>query len=473
MTPRLSLPPPADVLVLGAGLAGLAAARAALEAAPGSVVTVAAPQGGPSGSSFANMHDRLGLHAPATSGERQDFCREALALGRPGMVDEGLVKILAEEALERRQELEALGVAFVRDDTGAPRLFPACFSPQSRRAAVFGDLAHAYRVMADRVASLGGRLAPGLTAVSLLQESPGARVLGALCEDAAEGLAVLPARAVVAAMGGPASLFLHNQAGQGGTGTGHGILAAAGAALANTAYLQWMWARLPSRAFWPVWSLFGDAAFLLNRQGHPVPLPDTVRAASLSRADHCPLGHGLADAALDRFVLDHADTLGVADIQASAPGGGTERFQAALLAHAGNGGAIIDADGRTTVPGLFAAGECATGMHGANRLGGAMVAACLVFGARAGRAAATTPDHLPDLTRSLVAQRVHEYHRNPRQREAARCFLAHALQRHGLPRDDRHGLDLLKPLADRRRTISDILAVRMIDSALIFAQGRS
>jgi len=471
MTPRPALLPEADVLVLGAGLAGLAAARAALEASPGSVVAVAAPGDGPSGSSFANIHDRLGLHAPATAAERQDFCREALTLGRPGVVREDLVKILSQEALDHRHGLEALGVSFVRDDGGAVRLFPACFSPRSRRAAVFYDLAHASRCLAGRVTALGGRLAPGLTAVSLLQESPGARVLGALCEDAAGGLHVWPARAVVAAMGGPASLFLHNQAGRGGTGTGHGILAGAGAVMANTAYLQWMWARLPDRAFWPVWSLLGDAASLLDRRGHPVPLPDTVRAAAASRAEHCPLGHGLADAALDRFVLGQTGEMGVAVIRASSPGQSGESFRVALMAHAGNGGAVIDGHGRTTVPGLFAAGECATGMHGANRLGGAMVAACLVFGARAGKAAATDTAAARDTLPGVVARCVHEHHRNLRQRAATRRFLAHALQRYGLPRDDGRDQKLVKSLADRRRTISDTQSVRMIDSALTFALG--
>lgn len=471
MTSRSILLPEADVLVLGAGLAGLAAARAALDASPGSLVAVAAPGGGPSGSSFANIHDRLGLHAPATGAERREFCREVLMLAPPGRVDETLVKILAEEALAQRHGLEALGVNFVRDDDGAVRLLPACFSPRSRRAAVLCDLAHAYRRLAGRVTALGGRLAPGLTAVSLLQASPGARVLGALCEDAGGALHAWPARAVVAAMGGPAPLFLHNQAGRGGTGTGHGILADAGAAMANTAYLQWMWARLPDRAFWPVWSLFGENASLLDRQGHPIPLPYTVRADAASRADHCPLGHGLADAALDRFVLEHADEMGVAVIQASAPGGGGEPFRAALMAHAGNGGAVIDGHGRTTVPGLFAAGECATGMHGANRLGGAMVAACLVFGSRAGKAAATDTVPAGNVLPDAVARCVHKHHRNPRQREATRRFLAHALQRYGLPRDDGQEHRLIKPLADRRRTISDTQSVRMIDSALTFALG--
>ena len=58
------------------------------------------------------------------------------------------------------------------------------------------------------------------------------------------------------------------------------------------------------------------------------------------------------------------------------------------LAHAGNGGAIIDEMAETNVPGLLASGECATGMHGANRLGGGMVLATQVFGHRAGLRAA-------------------------------------------------------------------------------------
>ncbi len=473
MTTLPALLPPTDVLVLGAGLAGLAAARAALTAAPGATVTIAAPGRGPSGSSFANIHDRLGLHAPATDLEREAFCREALALAPPGRADETLVKILAEEALKRRQDLEALGVAFVRDDSGDLRLFPACFSPRSRRAVVFGDLAQAYRGMADRARSMGARLVPGLTAVSLVQDAPGTRVLGALCEDTGGGLAFLPARAVVAAMGGPAPLFLHNQAGRGGTGTGHGILAAAGAALANTAYLQWMWARLPDRVFWPVWSLLEDAAAALDQAGRPVPVPDAVRRAAAGRAEHCPLGHGLPDAALDGFLLDMADDLGVADIRLRDPAPGGTRLRAALMAHAGNGGAIIDAWGRTTVPGLFAAGECATGMHGANRLGGAMVAACLVFGDRAGRAAATDQGHGPDDFSEILARSVHKYHRDLSQREATRGFLARTLQRLGLPGREDRGPELLARLAGRLWTVTDTLARRMLESALAFARDRN
>jgi succinate dehydrogenase/fumarate reductase flavoprotein subunit len=58
------------------------------------------------------------------------------------------------------------------------------------------------------------------------------------------------------------------------------------------------------------------------------------------------------------------------------------------VAHFSGGGARTDAHGATTVPGLYAAGEAAGGMHGANRMGGNALTECLVFGQRAGKAAA-------------------------------------------------------------------------------------
>jgi L-aspartate oxidase len=466
---------PLDVLVLGTGLAGLRAAWAALEETPGAVVGVAAPGRGPSGSSFANRHDRLGLHVPADDAERQAFCREAVTLGRPGLVRENLVKILAEEALDRCRELEGLDFGFLRAADGALLRYPSCFSPQSHRAVVFAGLAAAHAAMGRRVEGLGTRVLPGLSALALLQQDRGGRVSGALLEDGQGRLFVQPARTVVVAVGGTASLFLYNQAGRGGTGYGHGLVAAAGAAMANTAYMQWMWARTANRQFWPVWSLLDGNVCPIDASGRPVSVPEAVRLAGAGRADHCPFGHGLADAALDQFLLDQADALGVVAIRAQTGVAQPEVFEVALMAHAANGGAVIDADARTTVPGLFAAGECATGMHGANRIGGAMVAACLVFGARAGRAAAREAawaDGGDGGVKSVLAQSMHDIRRDVRERDATRRFLADALQRHGLPRriPDTAALEAL--LRTRAGTIVDIGASRMLESAILFARGQ-
>ena len=214
----INILPPCDVLVLGAGLAGLRAAWGALAAVPGAAVTVAAPWPGPSGSSFANRNGRLGLHAPADDAGREAFCREAAALGRPGIVCPELVAVLAAEALPRCRELEALGVPFRRDAQGGLETHPSCFSPASRRSVVLEDLAAVYTAMRQRIEGLGGRFATGLTALALLRAPDDGAVRGALVEDYAGRRFLQPAGATVAAMGGTAGLWRHNLAGRGGSG---------------------------------------------------------------------------------------------------------------------------------------------------------------------------------------------------------------------------------------------------------------
>ncbi|EFL52767.1 FAD dependent oxidoreductase [Solidesulfovibrio fructosivorans JJ]] len=463
--------PPCDVLILGAGLAGLCAARAALAAVPGAAVTVVAPWPGPTGSSFANRNGRLGLHVPADDAAREAFCREATALGRPGFVRPDLVAALADEAAARCRELEELGLSPRRDADGHPAGQPSCFSPHSRRAVILEDLPAAFDALHRRVTSLGGRFSPGLTALSLLRDPDGGRVRGALVEDYAGRRFVAPARETIAAMGGTAGLWLYNQAGRGGSGWGHGMLAEAGADMANTAFMQWMWMDSATRRFWPVWRLATGEAVLRDDAGRSVALPGDVRTAAAGREGHCPLGHGLADAALDRFVLDHADGLGIAAITE-----GEATFQAVLAAHAANGGAVIDATGATDVPGLFAAGECATGMHGANRLGGAMATACLVFGARAGRAAALRAKDAAveagDI-RGLAASDARACRRDMRQRGEARRQVADALQRLGLPRRDADPEPLLARLESLEAAAVDAGAASLVAAALCFARGKA
>jgi L-aspartate oxidase len=80
-----------------------------------------------------------------------------------------------------------------------------------------------------------------------------------------------------------------------------------------------------------------------------------------------------------------------------------QEFRLECCAHAGNGGAVVDRHGQTSVAGLFACGECATGMHGANRLGGGMVLASQVFGARAGAGAARwAAENCPEIGRTTA-----------------------------------------------------------------------
>ena len=362
------------VLVLGAGLAGMRAAWAAKEAAPGLDVILVCPRKGPSGSSFANRNNALGIQAPLPH-EAEAFVAEVLRLAPPGHIRPELVRALAADAPARVAELHGLGLSFRTAEDGSPARFPGCFSPHPR-AQVFDGLAAAHAAFLAKLAQLGVRLLHGFEALQLLADAAG-RVCGARLYALRGGQTLtLRAGAVIAALGGPAPLFARRICG-GGSGLAYGLLHSAGARLVNARHLQFFWGSVP------------DGSFV---NPGALPWPEELAALAAARRTHCPVSYSLPDAALDRALLCRREAnkgmrglvhppLHDANIQTQEP-------PLALFAHAGNGGALVDEHGGTSVPGLFACGECAGGMHGAQRLGGGMVLSALVFGARAGAAAA-------------------------------------------------------------------------------------
>ena len=398
----------ADILILGAGLAGLRAAWSAALArdrAPNLSVVVASRGSGPSGSSFANANNALGYQLLATDMERESFVRQASGLAAPGFFDPLLAEILALESEARFRDMETLDLRFRRDPSGALVRYPGCGSPDPR-AVIFTDLAHAFSRYRARCESLGVRFMDDFTALGLLTMDNSAA--GAWGLDRSGQTRIIRASCVIVALGGPAPLYVRHMAGPGNPGLGLGLLRQAGVRLANAGYLQFMWGakdksfRTPARLLAPgnrVVPPQGPTLAPEDRFG-----PDLNRLLAL-RDTHCPALYGHEDGRLDQWLLagEHPDGL----VRVRTPGGdspgGLESV--ALMAHAGNGGAVVDSHGETSVPGLFAVGECATGMHGANRMGGAMVLATQVFGHRAGERAAArgsatplpTPDRLADL----------------------------------------------------------------------------
>jgi len=429
--PRIPMPGTrqCDVLVLGAGLAGLRAAWAAKESDARLRVLLVSPHSTPSGSSFANRNNALGMQAPQEH-EADTFVAEVQRLAAPGIVLPELARALATDAPARLNDLLGLGLAFRREPDGRLSRFPACFSP-AKRAVIFDGLAQAHAAFLARARSLGVEVLHGFEALDLPRgPRQNDRVCGARLQALRGGQSLcINARVVIAALGGPGPLFARRLCGPGGSGLACGLLASAGARLVNARYLQFFWLRARDGSFvnpgdmpWQDWTAPGmtkpdlsgtgtadsDAAApsmagwnmaALAQPGLVFPSrtswaksagqhqPSCLGADADPLADlcavrrgHCPVSHGLPDAALDHALLARRGADGLVRPPGQEP--------LILAAHAGNGGAQIDGQGRTNVPGLYACGECAGGMHGANRLGGGMVLSALVFGARAGLAAA-------------------------------------------------------------------------------------
>ncbi|MBF0481207.1 MAG: FAD-binding protein, partial [Desulfovibrionaceae bacterium] len=325
MPPTLAPAPPVhltDILILGAGLAGLRAAWAAKQAAPGARVLVVSLRAGPSGSSFANVNNALGMQYCLTGEERRDFTAEAVALAPPGRIDPGLATIVAAESAERLRDLQELGLPFVRHPDGSLARHPGCFSASPPRAAVFTGLALAHALFTAKTTALGVEFLHGQRVQAVIPGNAVSppRAVGALLAGQADGRpSIVIAGAVIAALGGPAPLYQLNQAGPGNPGYGLAILARAGAALANAAYLQFMWAEVHSKAFWPVSRLAEPGVTVMDKRGSYALVPQTLGGAPLealaaARAGHCPFGYGLPDAQLDLFLAgclarDHAATV--------------------------------------------------------------------------------------------------------------------------------------------------------------------
>ena len=132
------------------------AAWAALETQPDLNVTVVNQQFGPSGSSFANINDKLGMQVCRTDRERENYVREAISIAAPGVIDPDLVRILAEESEARFLDLETIGFPFDRDEHQDYFRTTGCFSPREKRAVVFTGLSVAFGKLKNKFLSLGG-----------------------------------------------------------------------------------------------------------------------------------------------------------------------------------------------------------------------------------------------------------------------------------------------------------------------------
>ncbi|MFC3069044.1 L-aspartate oxidase [Phenylobacterium soli] len=388
------------VVVVGAGLAGL---TAALAAGPRkALVLTPVPLNHGCSSAWAQG----GMAAALSEGDAPELHAADTVSAGAGLVDPAMARLLAQEGPEAVRRLAALGAPFDRTaDGGFAQSLEAAHS-KARVARVKGDQAGRAIMEVVTVAALAAphiEVKVGWALRGLLQDADG-RVRGVLAEHDGQ-IIEITAAATVLATGGVGGLYGVTTTPAELTGDGLGLAAQAGALIGDPEFVQFHPTAIDigrDPAPLATEALRGEGAVLVNAGGERFMAryhPDAELAPRdvVARAIHAEREAGRG-AFLDatQAVGEHFPDEFPAVFAACMAGGVDPRVQPIPVApacHYHMGGIVTDAEGRTTLAGLFAAGECAsTGVHGANRLASNSLLEAAVFGARAGKAAALEVD---------------------------------------------------------------------------------
>jgi succinate dehydrogenase / fumarate reductase, flavoprotein subunit len=427
-----------DVLVIGAGGAGL---RAAIEAASKGISVGVVCK-----SLLGKAHTVMaegGVAAAMGNVDDRDSWRVHFAdtmRGGQYLNNWRMAELHAKEAPARVRELEAWGALFDRTKDG--RILQRNFGGHRYpRLAHVGDRTglEMIRTLQDHGIHAGMDVHMECTVVTLLHD--GGRIAGALAYDRERGrFKLFRAKAVVLATGGIGRAYSISSNSWEYTGDGHALAYLAGAALQDMEFVQFH----PTGMIWPpsvrgilvTEGVRGEGGVLRNRDGKRFMfdnIPDNYKPQTADNEEEgWRYTQGDKDARRPPELLtrDHVARMIVREVKEGrgSPHGGVyldiswikeripkaeehikkklpsmyhqfkqlaniditkEPMEIGPTTHYVMGGIRVDGDTQmSTMPGLFACGECAAGLHGANRLGGNSLSDLLVFGKRAGEYAA-------------------------------------------------------------------------------------
>jgi L-aspartate oxidase len=388
----------ADVVVIGTGVAGLVAALAARSRGASVVVLSKA---GERATETATHYAQGGIAvALPDSGDSVDaHVADTVAAGG-GLCDPDAVRSIVADGHRAVTELVGAGARF--DEAAPGRWALTREGGHTRRRIIHagGDAtgAEVQRALNHAAATLNVRC----NHVALQVLSGPAGVSGVLVAND-DGVAILPAAAVILATGGLGHLYSATTNPRGSTADGIALATWAGASVSDLEFIQFHPTMLfdgrgSGRRPLITEALRGEGARLIDSRG------DSVTAGTHPMGDLAP--RDVVAAAVEARLRATGDPCVYLDARTVA--GVKKRFPTVYAAcrsvgvdparqpipvvpgaHYSCGGVVTDTHGRTDVPGLFAAGEVGrTGMHGANRLASNSLLEGLVVGGRAGRAAA-------------------------------------------------------------------------------------
>jgi succinate dehydrogenase / fumarate reductase flavoprotein subunit len=396
-----------DVLIIGAGGAGL---RAAIEGlAAGARVAVV------SKSLLGKAHTVMaegGIAAAMANVDKADSWRTHFRDTMRGgklMNSWRMAQLHAQEAPERVRELEQWGALFDRTSDGD--ILQRAFGGHTfKRLCHVGDRTglEMIRTLQDRGVQMGFDVFMECTIICLLTN--GKRVVGAFGYWREQGrFVVLKAKAVVMATGGIGKAYRITSNSWEYTGDGMALAYDAGAELIDMEFVQFH----PTGMVWPpgvqgilvTEAVRGEGGILRNKNGERFMEKYDPKRMELSTRDvvarsiytevregrgsehggaYLDISHKPAEYVKQKLPSMYHQFKELADVDITKG-----PMEVGPTCHYVMGGIRVEAEtAASSLPGLFAAGECAAGLHGANRLGGNSLSDLLVFGRRAGLSAA-------------------------------------------------------------------------------------
>ncbi|HEV7216808.1 MAG TPA: FAD-binding protein [Chloroflexota bacterium] len=388
-----------DVLVVGAGLAGM---RAALEAQRHGADVALLSKVHPLRSHSTAAQG--GINAALSEGDSWESHALDTVKGSDYLGDQDAVEIIAREAGRDIIELEHMGVTFNRDETGhlGARNFGGASQARTYFVADFTGQAILH-VMYEQLMKADTRVYEEWFVADLIMQDGACRGVVAI-EMLTGRVEAIYAKAVIIAAGGLGRVFEPSTNALICTGDGIAAAYRAGAPLMDMEMVQYHPTTLKSNGVLISEAARGDGAYLINSLGERFMAryaPNKMELAArdvVSRAEATEIQEGRG---VDGCVLLDCRHLGAAKIKErlsqirdlARDFAGVDMIDEPCPIRPGMhyqmGGIKTDVSGATPVPGLYAAGECAcVSVHGGNRLGANSLLETVTFGRRAGEAAA-------------------------------------------------------------------------------------
>lgn len=375
-----------DVLVIGAGLAGLMAAYEAAYA--GLEVGILSKNG------MASTHV-IGFSAPVADNDSpESFTKDIIAAGQR-INDPVLARILAEKAADFMPKLEALGMQFDQDENGYALM--RSLGHSSARLVHHGNTTgpDIMKILETKLKERNASFWPGYQAIKIFQHEN--KVCGvAAFNKSKDELLIISAKSVVLATGG-GHIAARSTYAEDLTCDGFALAYEAGAKLSDMEFIQHEPMRCVGKKIGMSTTMLVHNGKLLNKAGERFVCRTYASEAEptkdeLSRLLALEIKSGRGGIFVDLTEAPEKSVIQHKAIYKKFTNAGidlrTERVEIAPAAHTIMGGICIGEKANTNVEGLFAAGEVIGELHGASRLGGNAGTEVLVFGEIAGKSAA-------------------------------------------------------------------------------------